>query len=87
MALGIGETLRAARRQQRRTLSDAAAETRVRETYLAALEEEEFSALGGDVYVKGFLRSYFRYLDVPDAERLVAAFSTKLAEWQVAKKS
>jgi len=73
MALGIGETLRAARRQQRRTLSDAAAETRVRETYLAALEEEEFSALGGDVYVKGFLRSYARYLGL-DPDPLVAAY-------------
>lgn len=73
MALGIGDTLRAARRQQRRTLSDAAAETRVRETYLAALEEEEFSALGGDVYVKGFLRSYARYLGL-DPDPLVAAY-------------
>ncbi|MGH8905246.1 MAG: RodZ domain-containing protein [Egibacteraceae bacterium] len=67
MVTGIGDTLRAARRQQGRTLADAAAETRVRELYLAALEEEEFSTLGGDVYVKGFLRSYARYLGVdPD---------------------
>lgn len=64
MATGIGDTLRAARRQQGRTLADAAAETRVRETYLAALEEEDFAAVGGDVYVKGFLRSYARYLGI-----------------------
>lgn len=64
---GIGETLRAARRQQRRRLSDAAAETRIRETYLGALEAEDFPALGGDVYVKGFLRNYAKYLGLdPD---------------------
>lgn len=73
MATGIGETLRAARRAQGRSLSDAAAETRVRETYLAALEEEEFAALGGGVYVKGFLASYARFLGL-DPEPLLEAY-------------
>ena len=66
MSTGIGEALRAARRQQGRSLADAAAATRVRESYLAALEEEEFAALGGDVYVKGFLRSYAKFLGLND---------------------
>ena len=73
MATGIGETLRAARRQQGVALSDAAAETRVREAYLAALEEEDFAALGGDVYVKGFLRSYARFLRL-DPEPLLQTY-------------
>ncbi|HWB72656.1 MAG TPA: helix-turn-helix domain-containing protein [Egibacteraceae bacterium] len=73
MATGIGDTLRSARRQHGVSLADAAAETRVRESYLAALEEEEFEALGGDVYVKGFLRSYARYLGL-DPEPLVVAY-------------
>jgi cytoskeleton protein RodZ len=73
MATGIGETLRAARRQQGRTLAEAAAETRVRETYLAALEEEEFLRVGGDVYAKGFLRSYARYLGL-DPEPLLETY-------------
>ncbi len=73
MTLGIGESLRAARRQQRRSLADAAAETRVRETYLAALEEEQFATLGGDVYVKGFLRSYAKYLGI-DPDPLVETY-------------
>ena len=72
-ATGIGETLVAARRQQGVSLADAAAETRVRESYLAALEEEDFSALGGDVYVKGFLRSYARFLRL-DPEPLIATY-------------
>lgn len=73
MTLGIGETLRAARQQQRLTLSDAAEETKIRETYLAALEEEEFAALGGDVYVRGFLRNYAKYLQL-DPDPLVEVF-------------
>lgn len=70
---GIGDTLRAERQRQGRTLADAAAETRVRESYLAALEEEDFDVLGGDVYARGFIRLYGRYLGL-DAEGLVAAF-------------
>ena len=73
MATGIGEALVAARRQQGVSLADAAAETRVRESYLAALEEEDFAALGGDVYVKGFLRSYARFLRL-DPEPLLATY-------------
>lgn len=73
MTTGIGEALRAARRQQGRSLADAAAATRVRESYLAALEEEEFAALGGDVYVKGFLRSYAKYLAL-DPEPLLEVY-------------
>lgn len=76
MTTGIGETLRTARRQYGRSLADAAAETRVRETYLAALEEEEFNALGGGVYVKGFLSSYAKFLGL-DPEPLLDAYRSE----------
>lgn len=76
MTTGIGETLRTARRQYGRSLADAAAETRVRESYLAALEEEEFAALGGGVYVKGFLSSYAKFLGL-DPEPLLDAYRSE----------
>lgn len=79
MATGIGETLRAARRRHGRSLADAAAETRVRETYLAALEEEEFHALGGDVYAKGFLRSYAKFLGL-DPTPLIEVYQAEIEE-------
>lgn len=79
MATGIGETLRAARRRHGRSLADAAAETRVRETYLAALEEEEFHALGGDVYAKGFLRSYAKFLGL-DPAPLIEVYQAEFEE-------
>jgi cytoskeleton protein RodZ len=73
MAAGIGETLRATRRQQRLSLAEAAAEIRVREPYLAALEEEKFAKLGGDVYVRAFLRGYSEFLGL-DPDQVVEAY-------------
>jgi cytoskeleton protein RodZ len=70
---GIGESLRTERLRQGRTLADAAAETRVRESYLAAIETEDFDVLGGDVYARGFIRLYGKYLGL-DADALVDVF-------------
>ena len=73
MSLGIGETLRAARRRRGSSLADVAADTRVRESYLAAIEQEDFDGLGGDVYVKGFITSYARHLEL-DPEPLLEVY-------------
>lgn len=73
MSIGIGDVLRDARRRAGCSLADASQQTRVRETYLAALEQEEFAALGGDVYVKGFITSYAKYLEI-DPEPLLVAY-------------
>lgn len=62
MSIGIGDTLREAREEQGRTIEDAARDTRVRGDYLGALEDEAFEVFGGDVYAKGFLSTYARYL-------------------------
>ncbi|HEX9888195.1 MAG TPA: RodZ domain-containing protein [Nitriliruptorales bacterium] len=62
MAIGIGETLASKREELGRTVEDAARDTRVRPDYLRALEEESFGVFGGDVYAKGFLSTYARYL-------------------------
>jgi cytoskeleton protein RodZ len=56
--LGIGSALRAAREQQGLVLEDIARSTKVRADYLRALENEEFVRMGGDVYAKGFLKTY-----------------------------
>ncbi|MBW3659189.1 MAG: DUF4115 domain-containing protein [Actinobacteria bacterium] len=62
MSIGIGDVLRDAREEQGRSIDEAARDTRVRSDYLRALEEEQFEVFGGDVYAKGFLSSYARYL-------------------------
>jgi len=68
----IGEALRSAREAQGTSLDDAAVATRIRSSYLEALEQERFGELGGSVYAKGFLRSYARYLGVDPAPLLEA---------------
>ena len=61
--------------------------TKLSIAYVRAIEANRFDRLPQAVYVKGFLRSYFRYLNVPDAEKLVNAFSARLIDWQANKKS
>jgi cytoskeleton protein RodZ len=60
--LDIGGTLREARTRGGVRLEDAAAATRIRVKYLAALEDERFGALPEDVYARAFLRTYADFL-------------------------
>lgn len=70
---GIGRALRSAREHRGKSLEEAARETRVRHDYLEALEGEAFDRLGSDVYVRGFLRSYAKYLGL-NPEKVVSAY-------------
>jgi cytoskeleton protein RodZ len=58
----IGATLREARVRKRLTLQQAEDDTKIRVKYLQAMENEEFDALPGATYAKGFLRGYATYL-------------------------
>jgi cytoskeleton protein RodZ len=49
-----------------------AASTKVRESHLAAIETEDFDALGGDVYVRGFISAYARFVRLDPAPLLDA---------------
>ncbi len=69
----IGETLREARESHRIGLAQAEQATRIRRDYLEALERDDFAALPGSAYVKGFLRNYGRFLGL-DPEALVARY-------------
>lgn len=73
MPIGIGDALREAREHQGRTLQDASQVTRVRTDYLRALEEEQFHIIGSDVYAKGFLTTYARFLEL-DPEPLLERY-------------
>jgi cytoskeleton protein RodZ len=58
----LGETLRQARLDKGVSLADAARDTRIRRTYLEALEAEDPAALPPAVYTRGFLKTYAEYL-------------------------
>jgi cytoskeleton protein RodZ len=66
---GIGATLRDARIRRKVDLSEVEAAIKIRVRYLQALENEEWNALPGDAYTRGFIRTYAYYLGL-DGERL-----------------
>lgn len=73
-ATGIGPALRRARLRRGKSLEEASRETRIRAEYLRALEGDAFDVLQGDVYVRGFLRSYSSYLGL-DPDKVVSAYA------------
>ncbi len=82
--LEIGATLRAAREQQGIAIEDAAEATKIRASYLEALEQEAFERLPGATYARGFLRAYGEYLGL-DPQPLIDEFSERFASspWEM----
>lgn len=64
----LGQYLREAREAMGIDLREAAQQTRISINYLKALEEEDFSKLPGEVFVRGFLKSYGRFLRLEESE-------------------
>jgi len=64
----LGTYLREARETLGVDLREAAQETRIALNFLKAIEEENFSKLPGEVFVKGFLKNYARFLRLPEDE-------------------
>src|SRR5256712_10695633 len=67
----LGEQLRAQRERKGITLEQAAADTRIREKFLKALEDGDYQSLPGAGYTKGFLRNYAEHLDLQAGELVV----------------
>ena len=71
---GLGDELRAAREARRLSLSEVAEQIHIRALYLQNIEEEDWRAIGAPVYVRGFIRTYARFLGL-DPARAVAEFN------------
>ena len=69
----LGERLREAREARGLSPSEVSEKIRIRTVYLIAIEEENWRAIGAPVYVRGFLRTYARFLGL-DPEEVVAQF-------------
>jgi cytoskeletal protein RodZ len=72
----IGSSLREARLRQDLDFPAIEAGTKIRGKYLRALEDEQFSQLPAQTYVKGFLRTYAEYLGL-DGELYVDEFNSR----------
>lgn len=71
----MGAYLHAARRRRRVSIDRAAEDTRIRADFLMRMESDEFDFLA-PAYVRGFLKTYARFLRV-DPEPLLAEFDHK----------
>ena len=72
-SLTLGEKLRKLRTEFRMSLQDVSKVTRIQVKYLESLESGQYEKLPADVYVRGFLRSYARYLNI-DEQALVKLY-------------
>lgn len=75
----IGERLLEARQRRGVSIREAAEATKVRGDYLTAMENNQFDSIPlADVYRRGFLKIYARFLRL-DGERVVGDFNALLA--------
>ena len=69
----VGDILRGEREKQGLTIEDIARETSIRDIYLEAIEKGDYDSLPGDVYAKGFIRNYSRFLQI-DGDALLEKY-------------
>jgi cytoskeletal protein RodZ len=70
----LGDEFRVAREARGLSLSDVAESLHIRSIYLQAIEEEDWPVIGAPVYIRGFIRTYARFLGV-DPEHAIEAFN------------
>lgn len=73
----LGSYLREEREARGLDLRDAAQQTRISVNYLKAIENDDFSRLPGEVFVKGFLKNYAKYLQLHEQDVLRRYSDTK----------
>jgi cytoskeletal protein RodZ len=76
---GLGDEFRAAREARHLSLSDVSEQLHIRAVYLESIESETWSTIAAPVYVRGFIRTYARFLNL-DPEAAVAAYNATLGE-------
>jgi cytoskeleton protein RodZ len=76
---GLGDEFRAAREARHLSLSDVSEQIHIRSVYLQSIEDEDWSAIAAPVYVRGFLRTYARFLGL-DPESAVERFNADMGE-------
>jgi cytoskeletal protein RodZ len=77
----VGEILAAERRRQGKSLNDVVEGTKVRSRLIDALETGKYDILPSPAYVKGFIQSYARYLEIP-CEPLLDQYRKEAAAYE-----
>lgn len=74
----VGQALKAARLRTGKDLTEVATQLRIRQPFLAALEDGRHKDLPGGTYAVGFLRTYAEFLGL-DGEEMVRRFRQEAA--------
>ena len=77
----LGNNLREARHRRQIDLVIAEQDTKIRSKYLSALETEDFDILPGPVFVRGFLRTYSRYLGL-DPQLFIDEYNARFGRFE-----
>ena len=86
--ISVGEILASARKKKRLRYKKLSSELNIDEIYLIALEEGNFDLIpGGEAYVKGFLRSYAKKLDLNPDDVIDNYLSSRKGSLKATKKS
>jgi hypothetical protein len=71
----VGETLAGARGAAGLSVDEVSERTRIRESIISSIEHDDFGALGGDLYVRGYLRALAGAVGL-DPQTLIRDFDT-----------
>ena len=74
--MSIGDTLADARRRAGLTVAPVSRETRIRESIIRDIEQDDFSACGGDFYARGHIRSIAGVIGI-DPAPLISAYDAE----------
>ncbi len=77
----IGEILKTARKKRGLSLKQISEVIKIRQEYLRALENGDYSVFASEVYLKGFLKNYAKFLGI-DQKRALALYRREHAEKQ-----
>lgn len=80
----LGCFLKKQREEKGYSLEAAQEETKIQIKYLRALEEENFSILPGEVFARGFLRSYADFLGISSQEVMEKYYQLQPEEEKIA---
>jgi cytoskeletal protein RodZ len=75
----LGDEFRAAREARHLSFSDVSEQIHIRSVYLQSIEDEDWGAIAAPVYVRGFVRTYARFLGL-DAESAVQHYNAAIGD-------
>ena len=72
----LGDLLRQTREQKNLSLDDVEKGTNIRKLYIKAIEDGNYDKLPGEVFLKGFIKTYGKFLGL-DGQKLIEQYKAE----------